>query len=154
MEEEEKYLNNLQRENLNLASMRKRFIAFMIDYFLIFVIVYIIYQDTLSSISSSEDIESMIIIMTDATITGFIIKFIYESFFVYQYSATIGKIVMKIRILNIDTFDDLTLLESIMRSGIKLINEYILYLGCMLAFLGELKQTLHDRATKSIVVDV
>ncbi len=148
---EEEHLDNLEREQLKLASIKSRFFAFMIDYFLIFIIVYAIYFDALDGV---EDIESMIIIITDATIKGFIIKFIYESFFVFYYSATVGKILMKIRILNIDSFDDLSLTQSIGRSGIKILNEYIFYFGCMFAFIGELKQTLHDRAVKSIVVYV
>jgi len=148
---EDEHLNNLEMEELRLASIKTRFFAFMIDYFLIFIIIYTIYFNALDGV---EDIESMITIITNATINGFIIKFIYESFFVYYYSATIGKILMKIRILHIDSFDDLSLIESIGRSGLKILNEYIFYFGCMFAFIGELKQTLHDRAVKSIVVYV
>jgi uncharacterized RDD family membrane protein YckC len=146
---EDEYLDNMEREGLILAPIKIRFFAFMIDYLLMFVIVYAIYFNALDGV---EDIETMIIIITDATIKGFIIKFIYESFFVYYYSATIGKIVMKIRVLQIESFDNLSLIESIGRSGIKILNEYIFYFGCMFAFMGELKQTLHDRAVKSVVV--
>jgi uncharacterized RDD family membrane protein YckC len=146
---EDEYLDNMEREGLILAPIKIRFFAFIIDYLLMFVIVYAIYFNALDGV---EDIETMIIIITDATIKGFIIKFIYESFFVYYYSATIGKIVMKIRVLQIESFDNLSLIESIGRSGIKILNEYIFYFGCMFAFMGELKQTLHDRAVKSVVV--
>lgn len=148
---EDEYLDNMEREGLVLASIKTRFSAFMIDYLLVFVIVYAIFFNALDGV---EDIETMIIVITDATIKGFIIKFIYESFFVYYYGATVGKIFMKIRILHIESFDDLSLLESIGRSGIKILNEYIFYFGCMFAFAGGLKQTLHDRAVKSIVVYV
>jgi len=143
-------INDLERESITLASIKLRFFAFIIDYVLISLIVVILYWNVFDS---SLGFENTINVIVDATIKGFIIKFIYEAFFVYQYGATVGKILMKIRIIRSDNFDELNLLQSIARSGIKLLNEYILYFGCALAFANELKQTLHDLSVKSIVIN-
>ena len=79
---------------------------------------------------------------------------IYQSFFIWYYGATIGKLVSKIRVIDFETYGRISLVSSCIRSAGRIISESVFYLGFFLAYYGDSRQTLHDKFGKTLVVDV
>jgi len=56
-------------------------------------------------------------------------KIIYQAFFVMQYGASLGKIAMKIRVIEIKTLDNPNVISSLNRAIFRVISEMLFYLG-------------------------
>ena len=81
--------------NLQLASMRSRALAYLIDDLLMTVIIMVIFWENIVSIS--DDMDAMMQLMKIELVTPLIIlKIIYHTFFVWYFGETIGKIILKI----------------------------------------------------------
>jgi uncharacterized RDD family membrane protein YckC len=92
-------------------------------------------------------------IMNAAFFQIVIIKFIYQTFFVWYYGATIGKFVAKIKVIDFDHFGKVSLVNSALRSGGRIISEMVFYIGFIMAYYTDSRQTLHDKFGKTLVVD-
>ncbi len=145
--------NNKQIDsnNLELASMKSRVKAFVIDDLSITLLVLIILWDKISS--TNGDIIASMIIMNEAFVQILILKFIYQAFFIWYYGATIGKLISKIRVIDFENYGRVSLVNSCIRSAGRIISESIFYLGFFLAYYGDSRQTLHDRFGKTLVVN-
>jgi uncharacterized RDD family membrane protein YckC len=88
----------LQREHLSLASVRQRAAAFGIDELLLSVIMIAILWD---SIANATTLEEMIAVTNSFLLEYMAIKILYHTFFTMQYGASLGKIVMKIRVIEL-----------------------------------------------------
>lgn len=137
--------------NLELASQKKRMQAFMIDDILISIITMIILWDQISI--SNGDLMSILLIMNSAFIQVIFLKLVYQTFFIWYYGATIGKIIVKIRVIKEDSFESVDLVSSLMRSASRILSESIFYLGFLLSYYTEGRQTLHDKLAKTLVVN-
>ena len=91
-------LENMDIDNLQLASMKSRVKAFIIDDLSITLLVMAILWDKISS--TNGDLFSTMMIMNEAFIQIIVLKFIYQSFFIWYYGATIGKLIVKIKIID------------------------------------------------------
>ncbi len=80
-------------------------------------------------------------------------KIIYQAFFVMNYGASIGKIVMKIRVLEIQTLDNPSVLSALNRGIFRVVSEMFFYLGFLWGMLNPEHQTWHDKTAKTLVVD-
>lgn len=136
---------------LELASPKKRMQAFVIDDILISIITMILLWDQISA--NNGDIVNMLMLMNSAFIQVLFLKLIYQTFFVWYYGATIGKQIVKIRIIREDNYGSINLITSLMRSASRIISESIFYLGFFLAFYTEGRQTLHDKLAKTLVIN-
>jgi len=143
-------LEIVQSEGFTLSPNRKRVLAFVIDDLLMSILVIILFWN---SIANTEDITVVIEQINSAIVEIMFIKFAYHTFFYYQYGATIGKIAMKIRVIDLNTFSNPSLINSMNRSGIRLISEMFFYLGFILAYFDESRQTLQDKLARTVVVD-
>lgn len=74
-------------------------------------------------------------------------------FFVMQYGATIGKIMMKIKVIEISTLDNPSWLSALNRGIFRVISEMFLYLGFLWGMMDPARQTWHDKTAKTLVVD-
>ena len=116
----------LEREEQHLATVRQRAAAAVIDELLMTALLLILLWDRFAEVATIEES----IALTNAFILEFMaIKIIYQTFFVYQYGATIGKIVMKIRVAEQQGFDSPTLVASFNRAVFRIVSEIIFYLG-------------------------
>lgn len=146
-EEIEKLLN---REHLQLASIQKRAVAFFIDEMLLSFLLIIAMSDSFSKAQSVEDI----IILTNTYIMQYILmKIVYQTFFVMQYGATLGKLAMKIRVIDIHTLDNPGFAVSLNRAVFRIISEMIFYLGFLWGMFDPQRQTWHDKTAKTLVID-
>ncbi len=132
--------------------MSSRTISFIIDDLLITFLVVIILWDNL--IVHSEDVNAVIQLITNFMSYIFFIKFSYQSFFIWYFGATIGKIITKIKVIDYNTLGNISLTSSMIRSGIRLISEMFFYFGFIFSFFNDGRQTLHDKLAKTLVVNV
>lgn len=140
----------LLREKLELSSIRARAAAFGIDELLLSIILLVILWDT---ISAASDIESMIIVVNTFILEYMMIKIAYQTFFAMQYGATVGKIVMKIRIVEIRTLSNPGFLSAFNRSVFRIVSEVLFYLGFLWALFDPARRSWHDLSAKTLVIN-
>ena len=140
----------LQREHLSLSSIRQRAAAFGIDELLLSVIMMIILWDAMAK---AQTLESMIAVTNSFLLEYMAIKIIYQTFFTMQYGATLGKIIMKIRIIELSTLSSPSFLSAFNRSVFRVVSEILFYLGFVWAMLDPYRRSWHDRTARTLVID-
>lgn len=140
----------LLREKLELSSIRSRMAAFGIDELLLSMILFVILWD---SIDAATDVESMIAVVNTFILEYMMIKIAYQTFFTMQYGATIGKIVMKIRIIEIRTLTNPHFLSAFNRSVFRIVSETLFYLGFLWGMFDPYRRAWHDLSAKTLVVN-
>lgn len=138
-------------DNLELASNRKRALAYVIDDFLITFIMVLMFWDKIET--SGTDLMSVLTVMNAFVWQVLFLKFIYQTFFVWYYGATIGKIIVKVRVIDFNHFGRVSLLTSAIRSIFRIISEMFFYFGFIFAFISESRQTFHDKVGRTLVVN-
>lgn len=141
----------LNREGLKLSTIQSRAAALGIDEILLSVLLLIILWDPISSAATTE---AMIGVINTFVLEYMTIKIIYQTFFTMQYGATLGKIVMKIRVIEVKTLSNPTLLSAFNRSIFRIASELVLYFGFIWGMLDPYKRTWHDFTARTLVVDV
>jgi len=146
----EELQNRLYNEGIVLAETKKRAIAFVIDELLLSFLLVFALWDAFSSAATTEEI----INLTNAFVLEYMsMKIIYQAFFVMQYGATLGKITMKIRVIEIKTLQSPNVLSALKRAIFRVISEMFFYLGFLWGVLDPSRQAWHDKTAKTLVVD-
>ena len=143
-------IEKFERENITLASLPKRFMAYLIDEILVsflFVMIYI------NSIETSQNVEDTINMINGLVIYIMLLKVLYQSFFVFFYGATVGKIFMKIKVISIKDLENPSILLSVFRASVRILSESAFYLGFIWAFMNPKRETWHDKAGQTLVVN-
>lgn len=140
----------LQREHLELSSIRQRAAAFGIDELLLSIIMIIILWDAMSK---AQTLESMIAVTNSFLLEYMAIKIIYQTFFTMQYGASIGKIIMKIRVVELSTLSNPGFLSAFNRSVFRVVSEILFYLGFVWAMLDPYRRSWHDRTARTLVIN-
>lgn len=140
----------IQREHLQLASIRQRAAAFGIDETLLSIIMIVILWD---SIAAAHTLENMIAVTNSFLLEYMSIKIIYQTFFTMQYGASIGKIIMKIRVIEISTLSNPNFLSAFNRSVFRIVSEILFYLGFIWAMLDPYRRSWHDRTGRTLVIN-
>ena len=136
---------------MSLATTRKRAFAFFIDEILLSFLLIIALWESFSQAANTEEI----INLTNSFVLEYMaLKIIYQSFFIMQYGATIGKIVMKIRVIEIKTFQNPNVIVSLNRAIFRVLSEMLFYLGFLWGMLDPSRQTWHDKTARTLVIDV
>jgi len=137
---------------LQLASMRSRALAYMIDDFLVTIIVMIAFWQNIVTLSNDPD-AMMEFIKNDLVLPLIILKIIYQTFFVWYYGATIGKIVAKIRVIDANELSRVSVFNSFLRAVGRIVSEMFFYIGFLIGFLNNGRKTFHDITGKTLVVN-
>lgn len=143
-------MNN--ENNLQLASMRSRAFAFVIDDLLITFIVMAIFWESIVALSDNPE-ALMVFIKSDLVTPLIMIKVIYQTFFVWYYGATVGKIIAKIRVIDASEWNRVSIFGSFLRSVGRIFSEMFFYIGFLIGFFNEGRKTFHDIAGKTLVVN-
>ena len=147
----EEIQNILHREGITLADTKKRAIAFFIDEMLLSFLFNIAFWDSFASATNTEEI----INLTNAFVLEYMaLKIVYQTFFVLQYGASIGKIIMKIRVIEIKTIQNPNIIVAFNRAVFRVISEMLFYLGFLWGILDPSRQTWHDKTAKTLVINV
>ncbi|MBU1659371.1 RDD family protein [bacterium] len=142
--------NTLHREDITLADTKKRAMAFFIDEMLLsFLLIFALWD----SFSNAKDMEEIINLTNSFVLEYMFMKIIYQAFFVMQYGASLGKIVMKIRVIEIKTLQNPNVLSSLNRAIFRIISEMLFYLGFLWGILDPARQTWHDKTARTLVVN-
>ncbi len=139
-------------ENLQLASMRSRALAYIIDDFLMTLLIMMIFWESIIAVSSDAD-AMMQLMKVELVMPLIILKIVYQTFFVWYYGATIGKIIVKIRIIDADSWGKISMFSSFLRAVGRIFSEMFFYIGFLVGFFNEGRKTFHDITGKSLVIN-
>ena len=142
---------NIDISKLELASNKQRIKAFIIDDLLITFIMLLLLWEPITKVG--DDYFAIAMIMNQAYLQIITIKIIYQSFFLWYYGATLGKMSAKIKVIDFNHFGKLSFAQSVLRASGRILSESFFYLGFMLAYYTKSKQTLHDKISKTLVVN-
>ncbi|MFA6196990.1 MAG: RDD family protein [Sulfurimonas sp.] len=142
--------NILHREGITLADIKRRAMAFFIDETLLsFLLIFALWD----SFAAAKNVEEVILLTNTFILEYMTMKIVYQAFFTMQYGATLGKIVMKIRVIEIKTLRTPNVLSALNRAIFRIISETFFYLGFLWGMLDPSRQTLHDKTAKTLVVN-
>ena len=138
--------------DLQLASMRSRAFAYVIDDLLVTLIIMMIFWESILAVS--QDMDAMMYLMkTELALPLIMLKVIYHTFFVWYYGATIGKIVAKIRVIDVNNWGRVSMLSSFLRAVGRIFSEMFFYFGFLVGFFNDGRKTFHDIVGKTLVVN-
>jgi uncharacterized RDD family membrane protein YckC len=140
----------LYNEDITLADIKKRALALFIDEMLLSFILIIALWDSFSSAKTTEDI---IMVTNSFVLEYMLMKIFYQAFFVMQYGASLGKIALKIRVIEVETLNTPNVLVALNRAIFRVISEMFFYLGFLWGALSPSRQTWHDLTAKTLVVN-
>ena len=143
--------DRLYHESMKLASIKKRSMAFFVDEMLLSLLLILGLGD---SFLEAKTLEEMILLTNKFFLEYMAIKIMYQAFFIMQYGATLGKLLVKIRVVEIKTLQKPNVIVALNRSIIRVISEMLFYLGFLWGVLDPSRQAWHDKSAKTLVVDV
>ena len=144
---------------LEIASNQRRITAFMIDDLVISLFFFIIFYNQFATLFSNvtvidettlQDINTFI---AQNILVVFLIKVTYHTLFVWQNGMTLGKYVMKIKVIDLEMGQNPNFQKAFLRASLRIVSEVLFYIGFILAFFMPMKQTLHDKFSGCVVVD-
>ncbi len=142
--------NLLHREGMTLATIKKRGMAFFIDEMLLSLLLILALGN---SFFEAKTVEEMILLTNTFVLEYMAIKIIYQASFIMQYGATLGKIAMKIRVIEIKTLQTPNVVVALNRAFVRVVSEMLFYLGFLWGFLDSSRQTWHDKSAKTLVIN-
>ncbi len=140
----------LHRENLSLASISKRASAFFLDELLLSLLLIVSLWGSFSQVSNTIE---LIALTQQFTIEYIMMKIVYQTFFVYQYGATLGKIAMRIKVVHLPELGNPPLVIAFNRAVVRIVSEMFFYLGFVWAMMDPAKRAWHDLTAKTIVIE-
>lgn len=147
----EKIEDILHREEMSLASSSKRAVAFFIDELLLSFVLILALWD---SFAVAKDMQEVIELTNMFVLEFLIMKIVYQAFFIMQYGASLGKLAMRIQVIEIATMERPNVLSALNRAIFRVISELMFYLGFLWALFDPARQAWHDKTAKTLVVNV
>ena len=142
---------------MNIAPLGKRVIAFGIDEIILatlFTIVLLVIDEPeiMAAAQSGSNLEIQKVV-SKFLMQYVVIKFLYHTIFVYLYGASLGKLAVKIYCVRAGG-GDMDVATAAIRAAVRVISETIFYMGFLVAFFTSSRQSLHDMAAKTLVVEI
>ena len=122
----------------------------MIDEILISLLFIFIYLDQIPPDATTEQ---TIGIINSLVFYVMVLKVVYQTFFVWMYGATLGRIAMKIRVISTGDLENPTFLLALSRASFRIISESLFYLGFVWAMLNPKRETWHDKVANTLVIN-
>ncbi len=140
----------LHREEIKLASIAKRSTAFFLDEFLLSLLLVVSLWDAFASVDNTLE---LVALSQQFTLEYIVLKIIYQTFFVFMYGATLGKMMMRIRIVELPELEKPSFASSLNRAVIRVVSEMLFYLGFVWGMMDPFRRTWHDLSAKTLVVE-
>jgi len=137
-------------DEYQITTTKKRVIAFFIDDVIVSLFLIVIFFNQLSVIKESSGYG---LFLQENIVAFMLLRVIYQTVFVWQTGMTLGKIILNIRVVDIDTARPPSFIMALLRAGFRIISESIFYLGYIMAYFSPTVQTLHDKMARTVVVD-
>jgi len=135
---------------MTLASIQKRSLAFFIDEILLSLLLMVILWDSFIGAKTTEDI---IYVVNSFVLEFMFMKIFYQAFFIMKYGASLGKIAVKIRVIEVQTLQTPNVVVSLNRGIFRVVSELFFYFGFLWGILDPARQALHDKTAKTLVID-
>ncbi|MDD6054968.1 MAG: RDD family protein [Helicobacter sp.] len=148
----EKIEETLAREEIELAPLWKRVVAHFIDDLLVSMVIIGLYWEKIAQ--NTQDTEAIIAAVSNSWLLLYVVRIIYHWLFVRYFGATIGKIVVKIRIIEVGLLDNPSSKEALFRSFLRALSEFLMYLPFLYILISPLRQGFHDKVANTIVVNL
>jgi len=150
--------------SLPIASVQKRISAFVIDDIIVALFFLIIFYDQLlviashaSGIMSAEEMTLIQAQLRQFSVDNLLVmlgvKVLYHTVPVWQNGITLGKYIMKIRVVDLKRGVSPSLMQAFLRALLRIGSEVFFYLGFIIAFMMPFKQTFHDKLSNCVVID-
>jgi uncharacterized RDD family membrane protein YckC len=137
--------------NVEYASFIERFLALLIDaiiFGVVFGVIFSIFQNLLP-----QSVANQIRFAYNPLVT--LLMWAYFVYMDIKYGATLGKRVMHLKVQSLDTSENLTTIDAILRETIgKILSWLVFGLGYLWMLWDDKKQCWHDKLGKSVVVKV
>ena len=146
----EEIINKLNREGLKTASITKRAIAMTIDDLLVSLIIVFAFS---SQFANAKSYEEILVLTNELFGYIFVAYTLYHCIFIAIYGKTIGKMITKIRVIDMQTLDNPSWMRSLIRSIVRNFDEMFFYLGMAYAIVDPLNRAIHDIVGKSVVIE-
>lgn len=140
----------LNREELTLASISKRASAFMLDELLLSILLVVGFWN---SFANAKDSLEVVALSQQLTYYYIVLKVVYQAFFVAMYGATLGKMLLRIKVIHISNLDKPFFAASLNRAVFRILSEMIFYLGFVWGMMDPLKRTWHDLTARTLVIE-
>ena len=140
----------LHREKLQLAAISKRATAFFLDELLLSTLLVISLWDAFVSV---ENVFELVEFLQRFTFEYILIKIGYQTFFVALYGATLGKMMLQIRIFELPSLEKPSPLSSFNRASMRIVSEVLFYLGFLWGMMDPFRRTWHDLSAKTLVIE-
>jgi len=150
----------MEEKNMPIASNAKRVAAFVIDDMVVNLFLMIIFSSQLSTLMSqiTEVNEASVMMINQFIIDNLpivlAVKVLYHGVLIWQTGMTVGKYLLKIKTVDRISGDLPTLVQAFWRASVRLLSEMFFYIGFLFAFFSPLHQTLHDKLSNCVVIDV
>ena len=141
--------------------MQKRISAFVIDDIVVSLFFLIIFYEQITALLASVEADAamntdimtlMNTFLAENIVIVFAIKVIYHTVLVWQNGMTIGKYVVKIKVISLHTEQRPTFQQAFWRASLRLVSDTFFYLGYLMAFFTPMRQTFHDKFSHCVVV--
>jgi uncharacterized RDD family membrane protein YckC len=150
----------MEEITLPIASNAKRVGSFVIDDMVVNLFLMIIFSSQISALMSEiKVVDETAILMINQFIVDniliiFAVKVLYHGILIWQTGMTVGKYVLKIK--TVDQYSGMlpSVTQAFWRASVRLVSEMFFYLGFVFAFFSPLHQTLHDKLSNCVVIDV
>jgi len=133
-----------------IAPRSKRMAAFVIDDIVVSIFLVIIFYDQLSAL---KDPMALSLFLQNNLMLFMLLKLLYQTFFVWYNGMTPGKMLVKIRVIEMEGGYIPSLGTAFLRALLRMVSEMLFYVGYLMAYFNPLVQTLHDKLAKTVVVD-
>jgi uncharacterized RDD family membrane protein YckC len=155
--------------NSTYAGFWLRFVAYIIDYIIIYAVQSFVFVPVLglmgisfaskmNNVENMSEAETMGMIASFAAVAGAtallttVIALLYWSLMESsKYQATVGKMVLGLKVTDVDG-NSLDFVKALVRNVCKIISGMILFIGYIMAGFTEKKQGLHDIIAGTLVV--
>ncbi len=139
----------LYKEELTIAPISKRALAFTLDKLLLALIVFA----AMGSRFEGKDLQGVVVALNQAIVFTTVVEIAYQAIFTKLYGASVGKMLLKIRVVDTELLDSPSWGYSFLRAAVRFLGETLFYLGFLWAFFDKHKQGWHDKAAKTLVLD-
>jgi uncharacterized RDD family membrane protein YckC len=141
----------LYREGFIPSSFLKRVYAYSIDELLVSLIIFGSFYEQFKAVST--DMIALIELTNSMVLYFLVLKTAYHTIFIHLYGKTIGKMIARIRAVDIYMLDNPSWESSFIRALVRNFDEMFFYLGMLFALTNPFRQTIHDKISKVVVID-
>lgn len=144
---------------IQLAPIFKRTVAFVIDNLLLgFLLSFILNDQMQELLKSGQNLEEMVATLQQSALF-FVLALglwvLYEIFFVVRFGGTIGKVIMKIKIIDTQSLASPTISKAVRRTLLKVVcfTSILLLFAFLVLVFNSKRQALHDIFARTAVVE-